>query len=121
MYIDDDLTHRTKQELVNIIRHTHQALAALLWLVDDLKIFDDLLYESHFGDSVPLDRAQYVERVLATRGVDDIVAGEWLTDADCGNSYGLREFAACVQRCDIARSFIGGEQLFADLIADKEA
>ena len=121
MYIDDDLTHRTKEELVNIIRSTHQALAALLWLVDDFKIFDDLLYESHFGDSVPLDRAQYVERVLATRGVDDIVAGEWLTDADCGNSYGLREFAACVQRCDIARSFIGGEQLFADLIADKEA
>lgn len=121
MYIDDDLTHRTKQELVNIIRSTHQALAALLWLVDDLKKFDDLLYESHFEESVPFDRAQYVHRVLATRCVDDIVSGEWLSDVDCGDSYGLREFASCVQRCDIARSFIGGEKLFADLIADKEA
>ena len=121
MYIDDDLTHRTKEELVNIIRSTHQALAALLWLVDDFKIFDDLLYESHFGGSVPLDRAQYVERVLATRCVDDIVAGERLTDADCSGSYGLREFASYVQRCEIARSFIGGEKLFADLITDEEA
>jgi len=118
MYIDDDLTHRTKQELVSIIRSTHQALAALLWLVDDLKNFDDLLYESHFEDSVPFDRAQYVHRVLATRGVDDIVAGEWFSDVDCDD---LREFVACVQRCDIARSFVGCDKLFADLIADQEA
>jgi len=108
MYLQDDLTHRTKAELVEIIRHTHQALVALLWQIDELKNFDDLRYESHFEDTVPLDRAEYVHRVLMTRCIDDIVSGEWLNDE-------RQEFVKCVKRCDIARSFHGAGKLFADI------
>lgn len=115
MYLRDDLTHRTKGELLEIIRHTHQALVALLWQIDDLKNFDDLMHESHFEDTVPFDRAQYVHRVLMTRCVDDIVSGEWLTDADCGDSFGYSEFVRFVKRCDISRSFDGADKLFADI------
>jgi hypothetical protein len=115
MYLQDDLANRTKAELVEIIRHMHQALVGLLWQIDDLKNFDDLMYESHFGDTVPFDRAQYVHRALTTRCVDEIVSGEWLTDPDCGDSFGYSEFIRFVQRCDIARSFAGAERLFADI------
>ena len=115
MYLHDDLTHRTKAKLVEIIKHTHQALVAMLWQIDDLKNFDDLMYESHFEDTVPFDRAQYVHRVLTSRCVDDIVAGEWLTDPDCGNSFGYSEFIRFVQRCGVSRSFIGADKLFADI------
>ena len=115
MYLHDDLTHRTKAELVEIIRHTHQALVALLWQIDDLKNFDDLMYESHFEDTVPFDRAEYVHRVLATRCVDDIVSGERLTDSDRGDSFGYSEFVRFVQRCDVSRSFHGADNLFADI------
>jgi len=106
MYLHDDLTHRTKAELVEIIKHTHQALVAMLWQIDDLKNFDD---------TVPLDRAQYVHRVLTSRCVDDIVAGEWLTDPNCGNSFDYSEFIRFVQRCDLSRSFNGADKLFADI------
>jgi hypothetical protein len=115
MYLQDDLTHRTKRELIEVIRHTHQALVALLWQIDDLKNFDDLMYESHFEDTVPFDRAQYVHRVLMTRCVDDIVSGGWLIDADCGDSFGYSEFVRFVKRCDISRSFDGADKLFADI------
>ena len=115
MYLHDDLTHRTKAELVEIIRHTHQALVALLWQIDDLKNFDDLMHESHFEGTVPFDRAEYVHRVLTTRGVDDIVSGEWLTDPDCGDSFGYFEFVRFVQRCDVSRSFDGADKLFAGI------
>jgi hypothetical protein len=115
MYLQDDLTHRTKAELVEIIRHTHQALVALLWQIDDLKNFDELMHESHFEDTVPLDRAGYVHRVLMQRCVDDFVAGEWLTDPVCGDSFGYSEFVRWVQRCDIARSFAGAGKLFEDI------
>jgi hypothetical protein len=117
MYIDDDLTRRTKKELISIIRHTHQALAALLWLVEGVKNLDHKLYEFHIEGSVPFDRADYVQRVLTTLCVDDIIAGKWLNNFHCGDSYGLRELIRCVQRCDVAESFDGGDKLFADLIA----
>ena len=115
MYLQDDLTHRTKAELVEIIKHTHQALIGLLWQIDDLKNFDDLMYESHFEDTVPFDRAGYMHRVLTTRCVDDIVSAEWLTDPDCGDSYGYSEFIRFVQRCDVSRAFDGADKLFADI------
>ena len=120
MYIDDELTRRTKEELVGIIRHTHQALAALLWLVEGVKNLDHKLYEFHFEGSVPFDRADYVQQVLTTLCVDDIIAGKWLNNFHSGDSYGIREFIKCVQRCDIPESFDGGEKLFADLIADED-
>ncbi len=107
MYLQDDWTHRTKAELLEIIKHTHQALVALLWQIDDLKNFDDLMHESHFENTVPLDRAEYVHRVLMSRCIDDIVSAEWLADE-------RQEFVKWVQRCDIARSFAGAERLFAD-------
>lgn len=115
MYLHDDLTYRTKAELIEIVRHTHQALVALLWQIDGLKNFDDLMYESHFEDTVPFDRAQYVHCVLTTRGVDDIVSGEWLTHPDCGDSFGYSEFVRFVQLCDVSRSFDGADKLFADI------
>lgn len=115
MYLRDDLTHRTKAELVEIIRHAHQALVALLWQIDDLTNIDDSIYESHFKDTVPVDRAEYVHRVLMGRCVDDIVSGEWLTDPDCGDSYRRQEFVKWVQRCDVSRSFAGAGKLFEDM------
>jgi hypothetical protein len=120
MYIDDDLKRRTKEDLIGIIRHTHQALAALLWLVEGVKNLDHKLYEFHIEGSVPFDRADYVQRVLTLLCVDDIIAGKWLNNFHSGDSYGIRELIKCVQRSDIAESFDGGEKLFADLIADED-
>ena len=105
MYLTDDLTHRTKPELIAIIKAVHEALCGVLWQIEDMRNFDDLLTESHFDDTVPMDRAQYVHRILMTHCIDRIVSAEYLNDE-------RTEFDKWIDRCDVARSFQGAEDVF---------
>jgi len=106
MYLTDDLTHRTKPELIQILKETHAALCGLLWQIEDLRNHDELWVESHFDDTVPMDRAQYVHRVLMTKNVDAIVSAEYLDDE-------RDEFDKWITRCDVARSFVGADAVLS--------
>jgi len=105
MYLNDDLTHRTKPELVAILQEMHTVLIGLLWQIEDLRNHDELWVESHFDDTVPMERAQYVHRILMTTCLDAIVSAGYLDDEK-------DEFDKWVARCDVARAFDGADSVF---------
>lgn len=106
MYLNDDLTHRTKPELIAIIKEVHAAMCGLLWQIEDMRNFDEILTESHFDDTVPMDRAQYVHRILMTHNIDKLVSAEYLNDE-------RDEFDKWIDRCDVHNSFVGAEEVFS--------
>lgn len=103
MYVEDSLENVSKQELIAALKETHAAMCGLLWLIEDMRNFDDLLTESHFDDTAPMDRAQRVHAILMTRSVDGIASSL---------SKNKQEFDGWIIRCDIARSFMDAEKVF---------
>lgn len=106
MNYNDSVQNVTKQELVSVLRETHKAMIGLLWLIEDLVNFDELLKESHFDDTVPLERAQFVHRILMTRDIESLVGKQYL---EFGESE--KEFRDWWLRCGVNESFDGAEQL----------
>jgi hypothetical protein len=103
MYVDDSLENVSKEDLIAALKETHAAMCGLLWQIEDMRNFDDLLTESHFDDTVPMDRAQYVHQILMTRTVDGI-AKRLVKEKE--------EFDKWVTRCDVARSFVDAGKVF---------
>ncbi len=104
MYTEESLDDVSKESLVEMLKETHAALCGLLWQIEDLRNFDDLLTESHFDDTVPMDRAQYVHKVLMSHSAARIVERGFMRDE-------RTEFDKWVDRCDVARSFVGAEKV----------
>lgn len=105
MYTEDSLNDVSKEQLVEMLKETHAALCGLLWQIEDMRNFDDVLTESHFDDTVPMDRAQYVHKVLMSHSAAKIAERGFMRDE-------RDEFNKWVCRCDVARSFRGAEKVF---------
>lgn len=89
-----------------LLRETHAALAGLLWLIEDLRSFDESVVESHFDDTTPFDRAQMVHRLLMSKSPKRIVEKNLLGGKE------QEEFADWAKRCNVVDSFPNAGQLF---------
>jgi hypothetical protein len=84
--------------LFKIVSNLHCALVGLLWLIDDLKNFDELMHESHFSDTVPMHRAQEVHRLLCKYTPKELIE-RGVLDSE------IEEFRKWWERCAVGESF----------------
>lgn len=94
MYSPESLHHLPGLALYEIVAELHAALIGLLWQIDDLKNFDDSLWESHFDDTVPVARAEQIHRLLMGSRPKDVIEKELLAER-------RDEFAGFWDRCRI--------------------
>ena len=94
MYSPESLHHLPGVALYEIVAELHASLIGLLWQIDDVKNFDDSLWESHFDDTVPVERAEQIHRLLLARRPKDIIEKELLADR-------RDEFASFWDRCRV--------------------
>lgn len=107
MYDGQSLHHLPGDAALELLRETHAALIGLLWQIEDYRNFDDSAVESHFDDTVPMERAEYIHRILMTKTPKSI----------CERGYfrgeGREEFMKWVDRCRVADSFAGAKDVFS--------
>ena len=84
--------------LFEIVSSLHCAIIGLLWQIDDLKNFDESLFESHFDDTTPFHRSQEVHRLLMKYPPRDLIDKALL---DAGNL----EFREWWNRVKVGESF----------------
>lgn len=99
MYSADSLHSLPGEALVELLKETHGALIGLLWQIEDYRNFDELAVESHFDDTVPMDRAQFVHRMLMVRQPKEIVERGFFRGEQ------RDEFLKWVERCKVKDSF----------------
>lgn len=97
-YSPDSLHCLPGVSLFKIVSALHCALVGLLWQIDDLKNFDELMHESHFDATVPMDRAQEVHRLLCKYTPKELSERD-LLDSE------LDEFRKWWERCAVGESF----------------
>lgn len=102
-YCPDSLHHLPGDALFKIMSDLHCALVGLLWQIDDLKNFDELMHESHFDDTVPVHRAQEVHRLLCKYTPKELIE-RGLLDSE------LDEFRKWWERCAVGESFTTSER-----------
>ena len=105
MYDAQSLHHLPGEANLELLKETHKALVGLLWLIEDLRNYDESLVESHFDDTTPMERSQYVHRLLMTRTPKNIV------DKDFLGGKGKEELRDWCKRCKVVDSFQGADSL----------
>lgn len=96
-YSPEDLHHLPGDALFELVSEMHAAIVGLLWQIEDLKNFDDLMHESHFLDSCPVYRASEIHRLLMTKSPKTIIENKYL---HCDG-----EFEKFWDRCSVGESF----------------
>lgn len=98
-YSPSSLHSLAGDDLFKIVSDLHCALVGLLWQIDDLKNFDELMHESHFEDTVPVHRAEVLHRLLLKYTPKQLLEKK-LLDSE------IDEFQKWWERCRVGESFI---------------
>ena len=101
-YTPDNLHHMNKQLLHELVKELHEAVIGLLWQIDDLKHHDELMWESHFDQTIPHEHAQRLHRLLMTRHPKEVM--KFYPSGD------YQEFDDWWHRCQVSDSFMTAKE-----------